>query len=64
MDDFWGTSSSPVFYNGQGIDEMSWDKESTVESTMVLEPGPKPEKPVKVDDVSTEAPEQEESLEE
>ncbi len=27
----------PVFYNGQEIDEMSWDKESTVESVVLLE---------------------------
>ena len=26
----------PVFYNGQEIDEMSWDKESTVETVAVL----------------------------
>ena len=27
----------PVFYNGQEIDEMSWDKESTVETVVALE---------------------------
>lgn len=27
----------PVFYNGQEIDEMSWDKESTVETVGLLE---------------------------
>lgn len=26
----------PVFYNGQEIDEMSWDKESTVETVCLL----------------------------
>ena len=26
----------PVFYNGQEIDEMSWDKESTVETCVLL----------------------------
>ena len=26
----------PVFYNGQEIDEMSWDKESTVETVVLL----------------------------
>ena len=26
----------PVFYNGQEIDEMSWDKESTVETVAGL----------------------------
>lgn len=26
----------PVFYNGQEIDEMSWDKESTVETVLLL----------------------------
>lgn len=25
----------PVFYNGQEIDEMSWDKESTVEAVVL-----------------------------
>ena len=27
----------PVFYNGQEIDEMSWDKESTVETIVLLQ---------------------------
>ena len=27
----------PVFYNGQEIDEMSWDKESTVEAIVSLQ---------------------------
>ena len=27
----------PVFYNGQEIDEMSWDKESTVETVVLLQ---------------------------
>ena len=26
----------PVFYNGQEIDEMSWDKESTVETVVLM----------------------------
>ena len=29
----------PVFYNGQEIDEMSWDKESTVETVALLTRG-------------------------
>ena len=39
----------PVFYNGQEIDEMSWDKESTVETVVLLSKGEIDSKKVRVE---------------
>src|SRR5699024_7455059 len=39
----------PVFYNGQEIDEMSWDKESTVETVVLLFKGEIDSKKVRVE---------------
>ena len=39
----------PVFYNGQEIDEMSWDKESTVETVVLLSKGEIDSKKIRVE---------------
>ena len=39
----------PVFYNGQEIDEMSWDKGSTVETVVLLSKGEIDSKKVRVE---------------
>ena len=39
----------PVFYNGQEIDEMSWDKESTVETVVLLSKGEVDSKKIRVE---------------
>ena len=39
----------PVFYNGQEIDEMSWDKGSTVETVVLLSKGEVDSKKIRVE---------------